>query len=366
MPTGLQSFLRKALAPFALLYGMGVWLRNRLFDWKVLPAEQYDLPVICVGNLAVGGTGKTPMTEYLIRLTRNRYRVAVLSRGYRRKSRGFQLADSDSSSNEIGDEPYQIHRKFPDILVAVDADRRRGIHNLLALPERKRPELILLDDAFQHRYVTPGLTFLLTDSHRLYTKDRLLPEGRLREPIRGAERADIIIVTKCDEGLQPIDYRLMEEELHPKPHQLLLFSQIRYGELEPLFPQEAEPIKLAKLTPENEVLLLAGIASPEPLIKEIGRYTERVTALTFPDHHDFGTRDMERITTAFRRLTDPRKIILTTEKDAARLRDNTRLPETWRRYLYYLPIQVEFRGDGEQTLQKTVFKFIESTTKKHI
>ena len=179
----------RALAPLAWLYGAVTSLRNRLFDWGWLPSERFPLPVICVGNLSVGGTGKTPHTEYLVRLLSPKHRVAVLSRGYKRETKGYRLATTKSSSSEIGDEPYQIKRKFPEITVAVDSDRRRGIANLLALPERERPEVILLDDAFQHRYVRPSLNIVLTDYHRPYFVDALMPDGRLRETRGGIRRA---------------------------------------------------------------------------------------------------------------------------------------------------------------------------------
>lgn len=350
----------KLLAPLSLLYGIGVRLRNRLFDWKVLRAERYDLPVISVGNLTVGGTGKTPHTEYIIRLIKDRYRVAVLSRGYKRKSSGFLLAGPRSTSEEIGDEPYQMRRKFPDILVAVDADRRRGIRHLLALPEGKRPEVIILDDAFQHRYVTPTLNLLLTDSHRLYTHDKLLPTGRLREPADGARRADAVIVTKCEPRVRPADFRGMEEELHLSERQGLYFSQILYGELEPLFPGEAPERTLKGLDASTEVLLVSGIANPAPLEKEIHTYTERITSLAFPDHHAFDRHDLQRIQTAYGQLGSPHKLIITTEKDAARLRDLPSLPREWRSHLYCLPITVGFRMGQEKLFQELIIKHIQS------
>lgn len=171
--------LHRRLAPFSFLYGIGVGLRNMLFDWNVLPSEHFPIPVICIGNLSVGGTGKTPHTEYLIRLLKTKYRVAVLSRGYKRRSSGFVLATATTSARDLGDEPYQMKHKFPDVQVAVDTDRRRGIRNLLRLPEEERPEIILLDDAFQHRYVSPSFSIVLTDVHRLFYEDRLLPVGLL-------------------------------------------------------------------------------------------------------------------------------------------------------------------------------------------
>ena len=190
--------LYRVLTPFAWLYGGVIALRNRLFDWGVLPSEHFLLPVICIGNLAVGGTGKTPHVEYLIRLLSQRYRVAVLSRGYKRRTKGFRLADVHDTSETIGDEPFQLKTKFTWLCVAVSEDRRVGIRQLMALPEGQRPELLLLDDAYQHRYVTPSFSILLTDSHRIYTRDALLPVGRLREPAAGAKRADVVVVTKCE------------------------------------------------------------------------------------------------------------------------------------------------------------------------
>ena len=231
--------LNSYLAPLSFLYGIGIWLRNRLFDWGILHSEQYSIPVICIGNLSVGGTGKTPHTEYFIRLLKDKYRIAVLSRGYKRKTSGFILADSESSSLEIGDEPFQMKNKFPDILVAVDANRRRGIQNLLSLPEKDRPEVILLDDAYQHRYVHPSLSIVLSDYHRLFYNDKLMPTGHLREPISNINRTDIVVVTKCDEDMKPIDFRVIEENMKLRAHQLLFFTSIVYGEVKPVFPSEA-------------------------------------------------------------------------------------------------------------------------------
>ncbi|WP_297902494.1 tetraacyldisaccharide 4'-kinase [uncultured Parabacteroides sp.] len=355
----------KFLAPFSFFYGIGVRFRNLLFDWKVLRTEQYGLPVISVGNLTVGGTGKTPHTEYIIRLIKDRYRVAVLSRGYKRKTSGFLLADQRSTSKDIGDEPYQMKLKFPDILVAVDANRRRGIRNLLALPDNERPEVILLDDAFQHRYVTPTLNILLTDCHRLYTQDKLLPTGRLREPVDGARRADVIIVTKCESCIQPIDFRIIEEDMRLSAYQELYFSHIIYGELEPIFPDKAPKRALKELASSTEVLLVSGIASPKLLEKEIHKYTEHVTSLVFPDHHAFDQHDIQKIQIAFKRLTSPCKLIIITEKDAARLRDLPSLPMEWFPYLYCLPITVGFCMNREKQFQESIFKHIDTRIKNH-
>ena len=320
----------KLLTPFSFLYGIGVRFRNQLFDWKILRTERYDLPIICVGNLTVGGTGKTPHTEYIIRLIKDRYRVAVLSRGYKRKTSGFLLADQRSTSKDIGDEPYQMKRKFPDILVAVDADRRRGIRNLLALPENK-----------------------------------LLPAGRLREPVDGARRADVIIVTKCESYIQPIDFRIIEEDIHLSAYQELYFSRILYGELEPVFSGKAPRRTLKGLASTTEVLLVSGIASPAPLEKEIHKYTEHVTSLVFPDHHAFDRHGIQKIQTAFKRLTSTSKLIIITEKDAARLRDLPSLPMEWFSHLYCLPITVGFCMDREKQFQELIVKHIDTRIKNH-
>ena len=335
-------------APLSCLYGVGVRCRNQLFDKGILREEQYGLPVIGVGNLAVGGTGKTPLTEYLIRKIKDQYRVAVLSRGYKRSTSGFLLATSASTSREIGDEPYQMKWKFPDIQVAVDANRRRGIRRLLAMPEGERPEVIVLDDVFQHRYVQPSLRILLTDSHRLYVRDKLLPVGRLREPAEGAKRADVVIVTKCDPDLSSADRQAMAESLCLSAHQRLYFSYIVYEKLEPVFPDHAQVRMLDRMDLEEEVLVVTGIASPQPLEEEVRKHTRHMISFVFPDHHAFTPKDIQKIQREFERMQSPSKLILVTEKDVARLRDCPFLPAEWFSCLYSLPITVGFfPGEGE-------------------
>ena len=353
------------LWPFSVLFGIGVRVRNLLFDVGWLHEERFPLPVICIGNLTVGGTGKTPHTEYLIRLLQNSFRLAVLSRGYKRKSKGFVLASSTSRMEDIGDEPYQMARKFPAIHVAVDGDRCRGIRQLTSPQGAPDTEVILLDDAFQHRYVAPTLNILLTDCHRLYTQDKLLPAGRLREPVDGARRADVIIVTKCESYIQPIDFRIIEEDIHLSAYQELYFSRILYGELEPVFSGKAPRRTLKGLASTTEVLLVSGIASPAPLEKEIHKYTEHVTSLVFPDHHAFDRHDIQKIQTAFKRLTSTSKLIIITEKDAARLRDLPSLPMEWFSHLYCLPITVGFCMDREKQFQELIVKHIDTRIKNH-
>lgn len=220
--------IHKWLYPASWLYGAAVMMRNKLFDWEVLQSKSFDIPIISVGNLAVGGTGKTPHTEYLIKSLCNQYNVAVLSRGYKRHTKGYVLATPESTARSIGDEPYQMHQKFPSVTVAVDEKRCHGIEKLLAL-QKPSIDVILLDDAFQHRYVKPGLSILLTDYHRLFCDDTLLPAGRLREPISGKNRAQIVIVTKCPQDIKPIDYNIITKRLNLYPYQQLFFSSFRYG-----------------------------------------------------------------------------------------------------------------------------------------
>jgi tetraacyldisaccharide 4'-kinase len=332
------SKLYRILAPFALLYGLGAMIRNLLFDWQILPSVEYPVPVISVGNLAVGGTGKTPHTEYLIRLLQGEYKVAVLSRGYKRQSNGFVLAGETSTARVIGDEAYQLRRKFPRALIAVDSSRRRGIDKLLALPEDKRPDIILLDDAFQHRWITPSLSIVLTDYNRLFYKDMLMPAGFLREPAVGRHRADALVVTKCPDNLHPIDFRIIEDEIGLLPHQHLFFTGIVYGAITPVFPAQAA----RQLSACAEVLALAGIAAPDLFIREAEKRFTKVTALVFPDHCNFDRHDIQKIQDVFSRMTTPDKFMLVTEKDAARLQNNSLVPDSWKEVLYYLPVSVAF------------------------
>ena len=334
--------INKALLPLAWIYGAGVEFRNKLFDWKIFPVEEFAIPVISIGNLAVGGTGKTPHTEYLIRLLSKKYKVAMLSRGYKRKTKGFVLADENASAQSIGDEPYQMYRKFPNILVAVDANRRRGIRNLLNLSQK--PEVILLDDAFQHRWVKPSLSILLTDSRRPFDEDFLLPAGRLRELPKNAQRADMLIFTKCDKTC----YCELEPQSAEKP---AYCTSYQYKGLLPVFP-ENNPVKkdnMERLQKESySFVLVAGLANPSDLINYLGGYTTDLYSLVYSDHHDFSRKNMEEITETFRRIKNKHKIIITSEKDAVRLVGNPFIPEELKRFIYYIPIEVVFRDNQEE------------------
>ena len=344
--------------PFSIFYGIGVGVRNKLFDWGILPTERFPIPVICVGNLAVGGTGKTPHTEYLVELLKDKYKVAVLSRGYKRKTKGFILADSSCTSEDIGDEPYQIYYKYPDIIVAVDSDRRKGIRELLSLDKDKKPDVILLDDGFQHRYVTPSFSIILTDYARPFYLDKLMPYGRLREPRFATSRTDAVIMTKCNCDMKPLDYRLVEKSMRLSAHQSLFFTTIDYKEIKPVFPEEAEPWSLADIRKSDAVFAVTGVASPKTFIKEIKRYTNNIEKLSFKDHHHFSKQDLADIENKFNKIPSLGKLIIMTEKDAARLRNNNGLPESLRKVMYYMPISIKFCTQSENEFKEMINKHV--------
>jgi tetraacyldisaccharide 4'-kinase len=320
-----------------------------LFEWEILPSERFSVPVICVGNISVGGTGKTPFTEYLIHLLKQQYRVATLSRGYKRKTKGFVLANADCTAEEVGDEACQIKRKFPDVIVAVDGNRRRGMRRLLALPLEERPHVILLDDAMQHRYVSPSLIIMLTEYNHLYYDDFILPAGNLRESVHAAYRADIIVVTKCRKGINPIELRIIGKNISLMANQRLYFSDIAYHKVEPLFPSKRlHPCSLSEVNKEEDILLITGIANPQPLIDRLKSYFGSIHVCEFSDHHPFRESDIQQIDNLFGKMTSSTRKIICTEKDAMRLMTLAYLPDEWKPFLYYLPISVEFlfgRGD---------------------
>ena len=356
---GKSIKIHHCLIPFSWLYGIGTEIRNKLFDWGILPAEEFDIPVISVGNLAVGGTGKTPHIEYIVESLSHKYHIAVLSRGYKRKSRGFVLADEHSTAGEIGDEPYQIKRKFPHITVAVDANRRRGIKQLQeCVPEL---DVILLDDAFQHRYVVPLSSIVLTDYNRALHLDKLLPAGRLRESRHGLSRADIVIVTKCPSEMKPIEYNLVSRWLHLFPYQNLYFTTLSYGHLKPLFPEMCteKEIPLKGFSKKWGLMVVTGIANPTPMLRHIAQYHAPQEELIYPDHHNFSAGDLNGISTRFRALKGEKNYIVTTEKDAARLYDAP-LDDEIKRALYYLPIRVRFMQHAgtsfDEKISDTVYK----------
>ena len=351
------------LMPLSWLYGLGVRFRNHLFDTGILKSRSFTVPVISVGNITVGGTGKTPHIEYLVNLLHNDMKVAVLSRGYKRKSKGYVLASKDSPFEEIGDEPFQIKHKFPDVYVAVDKDRCRGIDNLTANAETKDVDVILLDDAYQHRYVKPGINILLVDYHRLIIHDKLLPAGRLREPVSGKERADIVIVTKCPDDLKPMEYRVLVKAMDLFPYQELFFTTLRYGNLKPIFCGEQRNINTIRRN-EN-ILLLTGIASPKQMIVDLKAYTENIKTLAYSDHHNFTDSDIQQINDTFAKMPSP-KLIVTTEKDEARLLGISGLSDEVRHNIYTLPIRMKFLLDKEETFNDKIIDYVRKNSRNSI
>lgn len=341
------------LFPLAVLYGAIIRLRNLLFDTGVFKESEYPVRIIAVGNLVAGGSGKTPHVEYLIRLLRSKYSLATLSRGYGRKTKGYYLAGDDDDHLSIGDEPLQYTRKFDDIIVAVDEKRNNGIANLCSLEDA--PEIILLDDAFQHRWVKPGLNILLTDFHSVYVHDFILPAGYLREPASGAKRADIIIVTKTPEIFSPITRRRLIEEIKPLPKQKVFFSYISYD----------DPIPLTEsargLTPQNltAAFLFAGIANPYPLEDYLRRkYTEVVT-MKFADHHIYTENDLKNIRSVYSDHLVRKKILITTEKDAMRLSSSNLLSLLEDIPLAYIPIRIKFHDNDGQAFDEQILAYVE-------
>ncbi len=363
--------INKKLLPFSWLYGFGVGFRNMLFEMGILKSRSYTVPVISVGNITVGGTGKTPHVEYLIRLLKDKVNVAVLSRGYKRKSHGFVLADAETPMKMIGDEPYQMKQKFPDITVAVDSKRTRGIDHLIGGEAGKDIDVVLLDDAFQHRYVKPGINILLVDYHRLIIYDELLPAGRLREPVKSKDRADIVIITKCPWNLKPMEFRVITKAMKLYPYQQLFFSTHEYDVPIAVFPEEQGKLgasetldSLASLKDKN-VLLLTGIGSPEQMKHDMEQMTDHVTPLTFSDHHDFKQKDIVAINEAFAALPEP-KVIITTEKDATRLAVLEELSSEVKQHLYKLPIYIQIMQDQEELFNQAVLGYVRKNSKNSI
>lgn len=344
------------LLPLSKAYGFGVGFRNLMFKWHILKQRTFDVPVIAVGNLAVGGTGKTPHTEYIISLLRHNYHIGVISRGYKRKTKGFVLATSRSTPLDIGDEPYQIYQKYGrEVAVAVGENRCDAIDQLLKIDPKIN--LIVLDDALQHKYVKPTVSVLLTEFNRPIFNDSLLPHGRLRESAKAVYNADFVVVTKCPERLKPIEYRIFQNKLDLQACQHLMFSRFEYLPLRPVFPEETkETINLNWLGTDDAILVVSGIANPRPLVRYLKSFGARVKVKVFPDHHNFSRKDLEAIARRYDDLEGETKIIVTTEKDSVRLANNPYFPQTLKRRIFYLPISVVFdphtSGDFDYELKK--------------
>lgn len=351
-----MKLLNILLLPFTLFWAAGVWLRNRLYDWGILSQVSFDFPVIGVGNLSVGGTGKTPTVEYLVRLClENGLRPAIVSRGYKRKSRGFYLLDKEATAEKAGDEAYQLKRKFPEIPVAVCKNRAKAIKRLRE--EVKGIDVFLLDDSFQHRKVKPGLNILLTPYSQPFSEQWLLPAGRLREPKGARKRADIIVITKNPIVLSPFEERRLLEALKPFPHQKVFFSYISYGEITGV-TETADPTIDSTVLSRTSIMLFTGIANATPLKYYLERKAKEVFLQRYPDHHRYKEKDLKKIRKQFDNLYTPLKVVVTTEKDLRRLEHSQQLELLQDMPFYYLPIRFLFHKKQQPSFDEMVLEYI--------
>ena len=350
----LKSF-RYLLLPISLVNGGIIGLRNWLFNKKILKSSSFNFPIICVGNLAVGGTGKTPMVEYLIRLLKDEFKIATLSRGYKRKTKGFAIANEKTTALEIGDEPMQFHKKFSTITVAVGEERLVAIPQLLH--DKPATEVIILDDAFQHRYVNAGLNILLTEYNNLFTRDFMMPAGDLRDVKSSKIRADIFLVTKCKNNLTVDESKKITDELKPNNFQKIFFTEIIYKNPYHLFTKQK-----INLDSDTSILLVCGIANPSPIKEFIAKTFSTYDMLKYNDHHIFDSDDLADIKNHFDKISNQHKLIVTTEKDGVRLQ---KFDSELKDYpIYVLPIEHSFMFEQGEEFDKIVVDFILSYKKE--
>ena len=337
-----------------MVYWLIIFIRNKFYDKKIFNSTSFGLPVICVGNLSVGGTGKSPMVEYLIENLKDKFKVSILSRGYKRKTKGYALAGENSSALEIGDEPMQFHLKFPDVPVAVGEERLEAIPELLH--DQPQTQVVILDDAFQHRAIRAGLNILLTDYNNLFTRDFYLPTGDLRDLISSYKRANIIVVTKCRSDLSEMEVKKIIREINPLSHQVIFFASIEYG-----LPYHIITKKTTNLNEKKEVLLVSGIANPRPLKKLLEEQSKIYDMILFPDHHIFTIDDWKEIKKRFNSISAKDKIILSTEKDAVRLiKFNNEIADL---PFYIIPIRHHILFNEEEKFNEAVVNFVRNFKK---
>lgn len=346
--------LKIVLYPLTLLYGLIITVRNFLFDSKAFKQHDFEVPVISVGNITVGGTGKTPHAEYIISLLKKQFKVAYLSRGYKRQTKGYILASQNSGVAEIGDEAVQIKQKFPDIAVAVCEKRVKGIQKLIN-DKRFEIDVIILDDAFQHRSVKPSINILLVDYTQPIFEDELLPVGRLREPSHSRFRANFIIYTKCPQTLKPIDQRIIRNKLDIRPYQNLFFTSIVYGEITPA----EKGVKLfTNDMRKHAVLLITGIANPQPLIDYLTLQVGEIIHLTYSDHFHYNNNELIKIKEKFDTIDSSEKIMITTEKDLVRIKSVNKKPEAFIENLYYLPIEIKLLDKTKDLFNTKILNYV--------
>jgi tetraacyldisaccharide 4'-kinase len=348
--------LKFFLYPFSAIFGLIVSIRNFLYDYKIFKSTEFEIPVISIGNITVGGTGKTPHTEYLVELLSKQFTVSTISRGYKRKTKGYQEVSVDALATAVGDEPLQIKRKFNNIQVVVDEKRVNAIQKIQMQEASKLPDVILLDDAFQHRSVSAGINILLIDFNRPIDKDSLLPAGRLRESKWQMRRANVIIYTKCPQEISPITRRIIMKDVYLRPYQNLFFTTMVYQPLTPVFPELA--IETPKLASDKvSVLLVTGIVNPEHLRKYLSSFTEDITDLKYPDHHNFNAANIQQIEQKFASIEAENKIIITTEKDSMRLKDMD-LSATLKASLFYIPLKIKFLDSEGKNFDEKIVTYV--------
>jgi tetraacyldisaccharide 4'-kinase len=346
------------LYPLSLLYGLATGFRNFLYNLEILKSDEFPIPVICVGNITVGGTGKTPHTEYLARLLGKEFKVAILSRGYKRKSRGFMFAEQGSTAADIGDEPLQMFMKFPEMTVAVDGNRVRGVKKILE--ERPETNVIILDDGFQHRRITPGYSILLSDFDRLMIRDHLLPYGNLRESLSNMSRADIILITKSPENISPIQRRILVREVDKRPYQNLYFTSLTYKNPVNVFNGSLPEtdILAQEGIDKRGIILVTGIANPQQFHEYLDKKCSEIIHLKYEDHHSFTQTDIDKITEAWSSLKSSVKYVITTEKDAVRLREFTNIAEKIRLVTFFITVGIDFLNDDRDEFDNLIIDYV--------
>jgi tetraacyldisaccharide 4'-kinase len=345
------------LYPLSLIYGLITSVRNFFYNTGILKTVEFPFPVICVGNITVGGTGKTPHTEYIAGLLKQNFKVATLSRGYKRETNDFRLASPTTQVREIGDEPLQIARNFPDILVAVDKNRVHGVKQILN--KYSETEVIILDDGYQHRRITPGFSILLSDFERLFIRDHMLPYGNLRESKENMRRADIILITKSPENISPIQRRLIVKEIDKLPYQNLYFTTFQYKPLLPVFDylHEGSYPDMSECS-DCGIVLITGIANPKPLKEYLQKSYKEIIHLSFPDHHNFTVNDLKSLESAYNNLKSSNRYLITTEKDAVRLREFTNIAEPIKSVFFYLPVGITFLNDDKDEFDNLIIEYV--------
>ena len=346
--------MKRLLLPISFLYSIVLFLRHKLYDWKILKSKSYNIPNICVGNLNLGGTGKTPHIEYLTNLLSENYKVAILSRGYGRNTKGFILADESHTHHDIGDEPLQYFKKFKDIKVAVDANRCEGMERLLQ--EENPPQVVLLDDAYQHRKIKPGLNILLTDYYDLYSKNNLIPAGNLRDIKKAAQRADIIVATKSPNVITPYYRRDTENSLKPLPHQKVFYSYIEYLDFKPFSKISYE----TDIKETKTALILCGIANTYSLEDYLKKKYNTISKIKFNDHHSFTEKDIDMIVERYNSMIGKNKVIITTEKDAMRLINSSFASKLDDIPVFIVPIKIKFHKEEGTCFNDEILNYVKN------